>query len=111
MGPSDTFSDCVQTCDSPCAPTPSPSPSSCSCGCTGDDLKACVEACPDDKFTECVQTCNNPCAESCTGGDDGQSLHDCVSGAPLIPSRIVLTAALTSSLRPHWSKWLLLSFF
>lgn len=66
----------------PPPPTPTPSPSICSCGCSGDDLKACIDACPADKFAECIQTCESPCASSCTGGDDGSSLQECISHCP-----------------------------
>jgi len=69
----------------PPAPTPSPapSPSTCTCGCEGDDLKACIVACPSEKYTECVQTCSSPCAGNpCTGSDDGSDLHHCIANCP-----------------------------
>jgi hypothetical protein len=41
-----------------------------------------VDACPSEGFGDCVKACESPCESSCTGGDDGKSLHDCVSACP-----------------------------
>jgi len=67
-------------------PTPAPTPAVCQCACTGDDLKACVAACPSDQFTDCINSCQNPCATTTAppspGDCPGGSLANCVKSCP-----------------------------
>merc|ERR1712166_770207 len=49
--PSDKFTECVQTCDSPCA-------SSCTGADDGQSLHDCVAGCPSDSFMDCVNCCS-----------------------------------------------------
>jgi len=76
----------------PPTPTPVPSPAHCTCGCTGDDLKACMEACPAEDFETCIGVCTDPCPSTTTlapptpvpspSGCPGGSLAACISGCP-----------------------------
>jgi len=71
------------------APTPSPGPGpgpGPHTGCPGGSLVACIQTCPATipvAFEACVGECQVRCSgPSCTGGDDGNSLTDCLSGCP-----------------------------
>jgi len=64
-------------------PSPGPSPHT---GCPGGSLAACIQTCPSSNpvvFETCVGECQVRCSgPSCTGGDDGNNLTDCLSGCP-----------------------------